>query len=155
MIHLIEDNHLGVKNNQEPDMVKARRAVELAEYVDARLGRVAKTGFRWRLLYIRARLDLMVYEYYHSKGRDYYLVNDTGRSWKDSDGTLVPNGGMISALGALWRTPISYLEDNQEAQELMWELVGWYHNDLEKGTGSVMCPPLVINEETKRAHGYE
>ena len=154
MIHLIEDNHLGVKNNQEPDMVKARRAVELAEYVDARLGRVAKTGFRWRLLYIRARLDLMVYEYYHSKGRDYYLVNDTGRSWKDSDGTLVPHGGMISALGALWRTPISYLEDNPEAQELMWELVGWYHNDLEKGTGTVMCPPLVINEETKRAHGY-
>ena len=51
--------------------------------------------------------------------------------------------------------PDGSLEDNQEAQELMWELVGWYHNDLEKGTGSVMCPPLVINEETKRAHGYE
>lgn len=135
-------------------MVKARRAVELAEYVDARLGRVAKTGFRWRLLYIRARIDLMVYEYYQSKGRDYYLINDTGRTWKDSDGTMVPHGGMISALGALWRTPVSYLADNPEAQELLWELVAWYHNDLEKGTDSVMCPPVVINEETKRAHGY-
>ena len=64
------------------------------------------------------------------------------------------HGGMISALGALWRTPVSYLADNPEAQELLWELVAWYHNDLEKGTDSVMCPPVVINEETKRAHGY-
>ena len=113
-----------------------------------------KTGFRWRLLYIRAKMDRMVYEYYYSKGKDYYLVNDTGRRRADSDGTMVEPGEMISALGALWRTPISYLENNPEAQELMWEMVGLYHVDLVKGTGSVMCPPLVINEETKRAHGY-
>ena len=154
MCHLIEDNHTDVVKGQEPDMVKARRVVELAEYVDARLGRAAKTGFRWRLLYIRAKLDLMVYEYYHSKGRNYYLVNDTGRRWADSDGTMVEPGEMISALGALWRTPISYLADNPDAQELLWELVGWYHSDLEEGTKNVMCPPVVINAETKKAHGY-
>ena len=154
MCHLIEDNHMGVFEGREPDMQKAYRVEELAESVNSRMYDHIKNGWRWRLLYIRAKIDRMVYEYYYSKGKDYYLVNDTGRRWADSDGTMVEPGEMISALGALWRTPVSYLADNQEAQELMWELVGYYHNDLEKGTGSVMCPPLVINEETKRAHGY-
>ena len=135
-------------------MAKALRVEALAEYVDAHLRDSIRTGYRWRLLYIRAKLDRMTYEYYFSKGRDYYLVNDTGRRWPDSDGTIVEPGEMISALGALWRTPISYLADNPDAQELLWELVGWYHSDLEEGTKNVMCPPVVINAETKKAHGY-
>jgi len=154
MCHLIEENHVDVFEGREPDMDKARRVEALAEKVNAGMRENIKTGFRWRLLYIRAKLDRMVYEYYYSKGKDYYLVNDTGRRWADSDGTMVEPGEMISALGALWRTPVSYLADNQEAQELMWEMVKLYHVDIVKGTDSVMCPPLVINEETKRAHGY-
>lgn len=144
MMELIEENHIRVSNQEEPILEYAARVNSIALEIDRNLGKRAKKAWRWRVLYIRARIDWMVYEYYQEKGRDYYLVNNTGRKWLDADGTIVQPGERISALGALWRTPVEYLEDNPEAQKLLWELCSIYHCDLSKASEMATLPPVKI-----------
>jgi len=127
MMELIELNHVGVAKRQEPDMEAAIRADEIARSVQQRLSERAAKSWRWRILYIRARIDLMVFNFYQGKGKEMSFTNTWTGNMKDADGTIVKPGETISALGLMWRTPKEYLEDNQEAQELMQELCGYYH----------------------------
>jgi len=143
MMELIEVNHVGVGGRQEPDMNAAIRAEKIAKAVDVRLGKRAKTAWRWRILYIRACIDLMVYNFYQEKGKEMTWTNPWNRKMKDADGTVVLPGETISALGLMWRTPKEYLENNQEAQDLLQELCDWYHcvdEDADKGNKYTLPP---------------
>ena len=143
MMELIEINHVGVGGRQEPDMIAAIRAEQLAKAVDARLSERTKKAWRWRILYIRACIDLMVYNFYQEKGKEMTWTNPWNRKMKDADGTVVLPGETISALGLMWRTPKEYLADNQEAQDLMQELCDWYHcvdEDPDKGNKYTLPP---------------
>lgn len=143
MMELIEVNHVGVGGRKEPDMEAAIRAEHLAKKVDAKLGKRAKESWRWRILYIRACIDMMVYNYYQDKGKDMVWTNPWNRKMKDADGTIVLPGETISSPGLMWRTPKEYLENNEEAQELLQELCDWYHcvdEDPDKGNKYTLPP---------------
>lgn len=104
MMELIEDNHVAVANEEEPDMEKSSRVLALVEKVNNQLSERAKTSWRWRLLYIRAVMDQITYEYYYEH-RDkieraiYYTRHMTGE----------------------------FYYNNEKAQELMQELCRMYH----------------------------
>lgn len=120
MMECIEESHVLVRSGYEPNMEAAVRADELAIAVDARLGERAKTSWRWRILYIRARIDSMLYEY--------HVANCQGKE---------------KALYDLWQTKESYLRDNAEAQELLQELCKIYHSvDKEIGKNHWTFPPV-------------
>jgi len=104
MMELMEFNHVGVAEYREPDMDVTRRVAELADAVDEKLGERAKQSWRWRILYIRAKIDLLLYEIY----------------WEKHQGTL-------EKLRRLKWTPEDWLEESEEAQELMQELCKLYH----------------------------
>ena len=143
MMELIEVNHVGVGARNEPDMAAAVRADEIARDVEKRLGERASKSWRWRILYIRARIDLMVYEFYQGKGKEMTWTNTCNRKMKEADGTIVMPGETISALALMWRTPKEYLVDNEEAQNLMQELCDYYHcvsEDSEKNNRYTLPP---------------
>lgn len=104
MMELIEENHVRVAKEHKPLMEATIRADELADKVDGLLSEKAKTAWRWRILYIRAKIDRMIYEVYFKKyqnvERDLYELKKT-REW--------------------------YLADNEEAQVLLQELCKYYH----------------------------
>ena len=104
MMELIEDNHVGVANSEEPNMEKASRVLELAEKVNEQLSDRARTSWRWRILYIRAVLDKMTFDYYYEHRDElenglYYVRHMTGE----------------------------FYYDNSKAQELLQELGRMYH----------------------------
>ena len=143
MMELIEINHVGVGERKEPNMEAAIRADAIARDVQERLGERAKKSWRWRILYIRARIDLMVYEFYQGKGKEMTWTNTWNRKMKEADGMIVEPGETISALALMWRTPKEYLAENQEAQDLMQELCDYYHcvdEDPEKGNRYTLPP---------------
>ena len=103
-MELIEKNHVLVHEKNDPDMEASKRAYELAKLVDDKLSEEAKTDWRWRILYIRARIDLLIYTYYDEKGR------------YEEDG-----------LAQLRRSKEEWLADDEEAQDLLQELCAYYH----------------------------
>ena len=120
MMELIELNHVGVREGREPDMVATRRAAKLAKAVDAKLLPRAKNAWRWRILYIRAILDNVIYTY--------HTENCQGKE---------------KALYEVWNTREYFFYDNNEAQELLQELCRYYHTiDKEKGKNHWTFPPV-------------
>ena len=120
LMELIEKNHVLVRTGNEPDFSAALRAEELAEKANALLGDKAKHSWRWRILYIRAHIDRMVYEYYMKNCR-----------------------GMEKGIYEIWQTRESWLADNDEAQALLQELCRLYHTvDKEIGKNQWTFPPV-------------
>ena len=120
LMELIEKNHVLVRTGNEPDFSAALRAEELAEKINTMLGERAKSAWRWRILYIRAHIDRMVYEYYMNNCR-----------------------GMEKGIYEIWQTREAWLADNDEAQELLQELCRWYHSiDKEMGKNQWTFPPV-------------
>ena len=98
---------------------KARFALRLADEVNEALPASTKNAWRWRILYIRAALDVKRYEYFH--------VN-----------------GMFEPLDMknLSRRSGYYLKDDAEAQELMRELCGYFHTVDYNGQNRWTHPPV-------------
>lgn len=120
MMELIEENHVGVREGREPRMEAAARAEALARAVDTQLDARARASWRWRLLYIRARIDGMIYRYHEAHCR-----------------------GGERALYELWQTREAYLADNDEAQALLQELCRLYHTvDKVQGKNHWTFPPV-------------
>ena len=120
MMELIELNHVGVREDREPDMEAARRAEELARAVDKKLPARAKKAWRWRILYIRAVLDNVIYTYHTEKCQ-----------------------GKEKALYEVWNTREYFFYDNDEAQALLQELCHYYHTiDKEKCKNHWTFPPV-------------
>ena len=105
MMELIEENHVRVQNEMEPLLDVAERADELAEFIDAKLNEKAKNAWRWRILYIRAKIDNIIYK----KHAEEYA-------------------GTENALYELKKTREWYLRDSELVQELMQELCRYYHS---------------------------
>ena len=63
LMELIEENHVLLGHDEMFCIESARRATQLAESVNERLGERAKTSWRWRILYIRAITDEKRYQY--------------------------------------------------------------------------------------------
>jgi hypothetical protein len=104
MMEIMELNHVRVADHDDPDMDAVKRASELADFVDAKLSEKAKQLWRWRILYIRAKLDEILYDIYMEKYR-----------------------GTLEAVRKLKFTPEEWLADSEEAQALMQELCKHYH----------------------------
>jgi hypothetical protein len=106
MMELIEINHVNVNSMlHAPALPVAERAAHLADEVDARLPERAKKAWRWRILYIRAQIDKILYEYFFD--------------------TFEKNNRM--AIYNLHKTPKEYLAHSDKAQKLLHELVDIYH----------------------------
>ena len=105
MMELIEENHVRVQNEMEPLLEVAERADKLAELIDAKLNETAKNAWRWRILYIRAKIDNIIYKKHAAE----YV-------------------GTEKALYELKKTREWYLRDSELAQELMQELCRYYHS---------------------------
>ena len=88
-----------------PALPVALRVAELADIVDARLPERAKKSWRWRILYIRAQIDKILYEYFFEH-------------FERSDKMAIYN---------LHKTPKQYLAHSDRAQELLQELIQIYH----------------------------
>jgi len=119
MMELIEENHADVEEFRPFDTEKARRALRLAEEVNERLTPKAKACWRWRILYIRAMLDVKRYEYFEAHG----LTDKLG-------------------LYNLSRRSGYYLKDDETAQELMRELCGYFHTVDYNGQNRWTHPPV-------------
>lgn len=119
MMELIEKNHVIVSEVREPDYESAKKAEELAVAVDKKLDARAKESWRWRILYIRAKLDRMIYKYYRDN-----------------------HHGDEEALQELRHTPRNFLQDNEEAQELLQELCRHYHCVSDNGENEYTLPPV-------------
>lgn len=117
IMELIEKNHVGVREMNEPDMDAAKRAYELALAVDAKLSDAVKASWRWRILFIRTRVDIVLYEYYDKKGR----YEEDGLTW-------------------VRRTKAEWLDDNEEIQDLYQELCSYYHCVSENGENRYTRP---------------
>lgn len=104
MMELMEVNHVGVAAYKDPDMDAVTRVDELADIVESKLSERARTSWRWRILYIRAKIDLILYNIYMEKYR-----------------------GTLETVRKLKYTPEEWLADSEEAQELMQELCRLYH----------------------------
>jgi hypothetical protein len=107
IMELIEINHVIVGGCmlRSPALEVAQRAAKLAEAVDAKLTERAKKAWRWRILYIRAKIDEIIYQYF----LEHFESNDK------------------AAIYELHKTPKKFLEHSDEAQKLLHELVEIYH----------------------------
>ena len=119
MMELIEENHVRVRTGHEPNMEAAVCAEQLALVINDKLTGRAKTCWRWRILFIRARIDRMLYDYHveHCQGKE-------------------------KALYELWNTREHYLRDNDEAQELLQELCRWYKTQDKHAFNKWTFPPV-------------
>lgn len=117
MVNLIGDNqfltHLFSK--QPADLDKAEEAWQLAQELDQQISPQMKQNWRWRIVYIRTILDRIRYNNCAADGWPYENYN---RGPHQHD---------------FWPP---YLQGNQEAEELMMELIHIYHalevNDRSK-----------------------
>ena len=107
MMELIEINHVTVGGCmlRSPAVEIAERASKLADEVDSKLSERAKKAWRWRILYIRTKIDEILYKYF---------VEHFGSEDK-------------AAIYELHKTPKEFLEHSDEAQKLLYELVEIYH----------------------------
>lgn len=115
MMELMELNHIRVGSEMKtPDMDAVHRAEVLADAVDAKLSERAKHSWRWRILYIRSKIDRITYEIYldkyvgtyESKEKEIYDLRHTRKAW---------------------------LSDSEEAQMYLQELCKYYHCKSNKG----------------------
>jgi hypothetical protein len=113
----IEQNHTCIGNKVEPTLPPARRAVELAKAIDAKLPERVRKSWRWRILYIRAILDGKRYEKFPYGSEDPKKF----RRFRLFSGDL--------------------LLDDQEAQALFFELWGYYHCIPHNGENHHTLPP--------------
>ena len=110
---LIEENQLQTHHSVmlPADMDKVQRVLELGKKMDAQLPDHVKTGWRWRILYIRTVLDHARYTAAAANG------------WKLAEGLT------------LWRDRFDYwgkgMIGNQEAQTLLKELLEIYEMPME------------------------
>ena len=104
IMELIEINHVLVAEEKEPDVEVAACAEELAEVINTRLNNKAKHEWRWRILYIRTKLDRIIYNVYYEKYQ-----------------------GQEMAMTDLRKTREYYYWDSEEAQILLQELCKIYH----------------------------
>lgn len=141
MMELIEENHVRVYGVKQPNMDACNRAEEIARSVNERLGERAKKSWRWRLLYIRAIMDKVVYQY--------HVDHDNGKSAKGVGSEMKVNryGQTVVlqkdevALYMLRQTKEWYLEESEEAMQLAEELCELYHTNKELGH-QVTFPPV-------------
>ena len=104
MMELIEYNHVRVAEYLPPEMESVYRTEELAERVNECMDLRRKNSWRWRILYIRAKMDRIVNELCMKKF-----------------------GGDREAVRLSKYNPTEWLEECEEVQELMQELCKWYH----------------------------
>ena len=141
MMELIEENHVGIHKLNQPNMDACNRAEQIARSVNERLIERAKKSWRWRILYIRAIIDKVVYQY--------HVDHDYGRSVKGmvSEKTVKRYGQNVVLRGdevtlhMLRQTKEWYLEESEEAMQLAEELCELYHTNKELGH-QVTFPPV-------------
>ena len=119
IMELIEQNHVAGDDGTPISLAAAYRAKELAEEIDAKLSERAKKAWRWRVLYIRTLLDVKRYEFY-----------------------CVRNMGGEEDRWTLRRRSAKFLERDEEAQALMWELCEIYHTVDYNGENRWTHPPV-------------
>ena len=118
LMRLIEINHTHIGNKEYPEIEIARKALVLAESINARLPERARAAWRWRILYIRARLDAKRYA---------ALLTDTSDDPKKIKRFKYFSGDLL-------------LED-AEAQEMFLELQRIYHCLPHNGENHHTLPP--------------
>ena len=118
LMRLIEINHTHIGNKEYPEIEIARKALVLAESINARLPERARAAWRWRILYIRARLDTKRYA---------ALLADTSDDPKKIKRFKYFSGDLL-------------LEDS-EAQEMFLELQRIYHCLPHNGENHHTLPP--------------
>ena len=124
----IEKNHVIVgESKSDPDYAASDEGAELAESIQERLGERAKKSWRWRILYIRAITD--------KKRYDYYKKNLVGSPYASTD---------IRHFGG------DFLADDEEAQNLLRELRGYYHSVEFNGLNQFTLP--VVGGNTHVGH---
>ena len=119
MISCMEENHVRVGNNMEPDIACAIHGAKLAEKIHESLDVRGKKAWRWRLLYIRAILDKKRFEYY----RDHNMCG-------------------TEDLENIRHFAGDFLEEDEEAQELFKELRRLYHSVEFNGTNQFTLPAV-------------
>ena len=119
MISCMEENHVRVGNNMEPDIACAIHGAKLAEKIHESLDVKGKKAWRWRLLYIRAILDKKRFEYY----RDHNMCG-------------------TEDLENIRHFAGDFLEEDEEAQELFKELRRLYHSVEFNGTNQFTLPAV-------------
>ena len=119
VMELIEQNHVAGDDATPIDLDAAYRARDLAQEVDAMLSDRAKRAWRWRILYIRTLLDVKRYEFYCAR-----------------------NMGGEDDRWTLRRRSAKFLEHDEEAQVLMWELCELYHTVDYNGENRWTHPPV-------------
>ena len=119
LMERIEQNHVAGDDGTPIDLQAAYRAKELAIEVDGLLSVRAKNAWRWRVLYIRAMLDVKRYEFYCTR-----------------------NMGGEDDRWTLRRRSAKFLERDDEAQAWMWELCELYHTVDYNGENRWTHPPV-------------
>ncbi|GEM_PF-6801565 len=118
MMELIEYNHTAAETCGKIELEAAYKAQAIALAVDSKLKNRAHRAWRWRILYIRAILDAMRYEY--------WLTHFSGT--KEDYFQLTQFSG-------------NFLTENAEAQRYFKELFVLYHNIENNGVnGSILAP---------------
>ena len=92
-MELMEENHINVAQLKNPDMNAVYREEQLMDAANEKLPERVKKAWRWRILYIRAKIDRILYEYFMKEGyKDencYDKLRRTGRrsgkGWLDND----------------------------------------------------------------------
>lgn len=119
MMELIEENHITVARGDKPNREVGVRSAQLAVSIEKRLGEQARQSWRWRVLYIRAKLDDILYRTFldnHMEGEQ--------------------------VLQDLKRTREYLIDDNNEAQELLQELCRYYHSVDKTPENRYTFPPV-------------
>ena len=124
IMELIEKNHAAGAAGKPIDLKAAYRAKELACEVDAQLSDRAKKGWRWRILFIRTILDVKCYEFFVTRG-----MNGEDDYW------------------TLRRRSAKFIEQDVEAQKLMYELCDHYHCVEYNGKNRWTHPPVGGGDE--------
>ena len=119
MMECIEYNHVAGDDGTPIDLQAAYRARSLAQEVNEVLSDRARNAWRWRILYIRALLDVKRYEFYCERN----MEGEADR-W------------------TLRRRSAKFLERDEEAQALMWELCDLYHTVDYNGENRWTHPPV-------------
>ena len=118
LMRLIEINHTHIGNGEYPELHVAENALDLALSINRRLSDKAKRNWRWRILFIRARLDVKRYG---------ALMADTSDDPKKLKRFMFFGG--------------DYLLEDQEAQDMFYELWGYYHCLPHNGENHHTLPP--------------
>ena len=119
LMELIEENHARVEAGDAPELSLAEEALAIAESVNGRMLESRRTAWRWRILYIRAILDLKRYRAYFANGL----------SGKDGRYLVMRRSGVL-------------LCEDAEAQSLFSELCETFHCVDYNGQNRWTHPPV-------------